>query len=165
MDLVEGTFYQSLSSYAAVFLNQVLFQRTAVDTDTDRYMIFNRFLYDCLDTFRCSDIAGIDSDLICSILDCCDSKSIIKVDICHKRNINLFLDFRNSSGCFHIRYSAADDLASGSSKFIDLLYRCGYILRSGICHRLNGNRSVTTDWNIAHHYLSCFVSIHSFFLQ
>ena len=42
--------------------------------------------------FSASDITGIDTDLVSTIFHCCNSKSVIKMNICNKRNMDSLLN-------------------------------------------------------------------------
>jgi len=162
MDFVQCTLYQSLGSNSMVFLHQFFLKRTAVDADTDRNISLLCNIYDCLDPVSASDVARIDTDLVCAVLHCCDRKAIIKMDICHKRNVDLFLDLTECLGSFHCRNCTADDLTSCRLQFKDLTDSCLHIFCLGICHRLDKDRVSSSDLSVSYLYYLCMVAIHKF---
>ena len=81
----------------------------------------------CPDPVCASDIAGIDTDLVCAVFYCRDGKPVIKMNIRHQRDMDLLFDFCQRIRRSHIRNSTADDLASCRLKLQDLFYRSFHV--------------------------------------
>ena len=89
----QSAFYQPLCSDAAVFFDQTFFQRAAVYTYSNGNVKLLGPIYHSFYSFLAADIAGVDADLVSAIFHGCNSQTIIKVNVCHQRNMNLFFDF------------------------------------------------------------------------
>ena len=92
MNFVQCAFHDSFRSHASVFFNQLFFQRAAVYAHTNRHIVFfGLFNYGSYPVLA-SNISRIDPDLICTVLDRRDCKSVIKMNIRNQRDMDLFLD-------------------------------------------------------------------------
>ena len=96
-------------------------------------------------TVFASDISGIDPDLVSAVFDGCYSHPVIKMNVCHQGNGNLFFDLLYSPGRLHSRNGHPDDLASGRLQPMDLFHRFLHIFRLCIAHGLNGNGISSAD--------------------
>ena len=81
-----------------------------------------------------SDVSRIDTDLICTVLDCCDRQTVIKMNICHDRDLHLFFDLCQCFGSFHCRHCTSYDITACCRKFIDLCHCRSDVLCLCICH-------------------------------
>ena len=91
-NLLQGALNNALRCHAAVLFNERLFQGTAVYADADRHPVFLRLIHNCLHAFPASDVSRIDADLVCAALHGCNGKTVIKMDVCHQRNMDLAFD-------------------------------------------------------------------------
>ena len=162
--LIQCTLHDSFCGNTVVFLHQFFFQRTAVYTDTDRNIPLSGTVNYCFHALCRTDIARIDTDLICTIFHRCNGKSIIKMYVRHKRNMNLFFDLCQRFCRFHIRNRTADDLTSRTLQLQNLSYRCLHILCLCICHGLNRDGMLATNDHITDSYLFCTSSLCHFLL-
>ena len=89
---VKGALHDALCGNAVIFLHQVLFQRTAVDTHTDRDISLFCRIHNCFDALIASDISRIDTDLVRTIFHGCNGHLIIKMNVRYQRNGDLLLD-------------------------------------------------------------------------
>ena len=137
--MFQGTFHQTPRGYPAVFFHQFFFQRTAVYTDTDRNMFFFCHFHHLTDTVFITDVAGVDTNFINAQFHDTQCQTIIKVDVCHQRNMNLFFDFTNGICRFHIRHCHTHQFTACCFQRMNLRHRSRYI--SGICitHGLDDN--------------------------
>ena len=163
--LVKGAFYQTFCGNTVIFLHQFFLKRTAVYPNTDGNIPLLRHIYNCLDTLCASNISGIDTDLVGTVLHGRNRKTIIKMNICYQRNVNLFFDLFQSLCRFHGRHCTADNVAASSLQGKDLLYGCLHILCFCIGHRLDQDGISASNLLIS--YLNYFgmVSVHTKFLH
>ena len=160
MHLIQSTFHNAFRRYmTAVFGDQILLKRTAVDTHADRHMVSLCLIYNRLHTIHTADIARIDTDFVNPVFNGRNSQTIVKMNVCHQRNMNLLLDLRDGLCRLHGRHCHTDDLASGRFKGQDLGNSCLYIFRFCITHRLDRNRIIASDAAIAYANHLCFCSI------
>ena len=158
--MFQGTFYQALRGDAAIFFYQLFFQRTTVYANTDGDMFFFRHLHHLTDTVFIADIAGVDTNFINAQFHHTQCQTIIKVDICYQRNMNLFFDFTNGICRFHIRHCYTHQFTACCFQGMNLRHSSCHI--SGICitHGLDDNRIAAAQFQIANLYGSCFRSLH-----
>ena len=163
MNFIQRTLHDPFCSNTTIFLKQMFLKRTTVYADTDWNIVLFRFVYYCLYPFFCTDISRIDTDLISSILNCCDCHLIIKMNVCNKRNMNLFSNLFDCFCSLHCRNCTADDLTSCFFQTQDLLH-CGfYIFCPCICHRLDCYRMVSPNHNIPNSYFFRLISVHDLY--
>ena len=115
MYLVHRAFHQSLCGYTAVSCQDILLQRTRIYSYANRNIPFSGAVHHSAHTFPASDIAGIDADLVRSVLHGCDRHAIIEVNIRHQRDVNIFLNLSQRLRRFQRRNRGTDDIASASS--------------------------------------------------
>ena len=161
MHFIHSTFYQPFRCNFTVFFYQFFFQRATVNTYTDRHPIFFCFVYNRLHTFSASDVARINADLICAIFYCGNCQTIIKMNICHQRNMYLLFYTSKCLCRLHGRYCAANDLTAGFFKRQDLCHCSFHIFCLCICHRLNRNLIPAPDCYISDLNLLCLLSEHT----
>ena len=160
MHLIQRTFHNTFCRYTMVFFYQILLQRTAVYTDTDRNISFLCHFHNSLHSVNASDVTRIDADLICSVFHGCDRHLVIKMDICHKRDMDLFFDLTDRLCGFLSRNRTADDLAACLLQSVDLCdCRC-YVLRMCICHGLDQHRIAAADHSVTNMHYFCMITIH-----
>ena len=120
MNFIQRTLHQSLCSDSMIFLHKFFLKRTTVYTNTNGYSSLLCHINHCFDSLCTADISGIDPDLICTVFHGCNSKTRIKMDICHKWYMDLFFDFLQCFCSFHSRYCTTDNITAGSLKGKDL---------------------------------------------
>ena len=140
-DVPKGRIHQSLGRHTAVFRQQRLFQGPAVDPDADGDMFPGAGHGHGLHPVFPADVAGVDADLIRPGLDALQGQAIVKVDIDHQRQVDLFLDGPHGLGRRHVRHSHPDDLAPRRSQAANLGDRRRHVAGGGIGHRLHRHGS------------------------
>ena len=159
---MQCTLYDTLCCHAMIPCYDLLFQRSAVHADTDRDISLLCHLDDRAHTLLAPNVSRIDPDLVCTRLHRRDCQPVVKMNICHKRNRDLFLDLAKSFRCFLRRNRTADDVTARLCQLLDLRCRCSHVLGLCICHRLNKHRISTSDDPIADHYCLCMIPVHFF---
>ena len=149
MYLIKGTLHKPLCGHTAVLLHKILLQRTAVDSHTDWHLVFLCLVHNHLHPIPTADVAWIDTDLIRSVFYGSDGKPVVKVNIRHQRNVNLFLNLTKRLCGLHRRNRTPDDLASCLFQSENLVDRSPYIFRLRICHGLDGNWIAASDLYIS----------------
>ena len=110
--LFQCALHNALCGHAAVLFNERLFQGTAVDANTDRHTVFLCFIHHSPHPLCASDIARIDADLVCSALHGSNSQTVIKMNVCHQRNVDLAFDGLQAFCRFHSRHRHPDYVAA-----------------------------------------------------
>ena len=59
-----------------------------------------------------TDVSRIDADLVCSAFHGRDSQTVIKMNICHQRNVDLAFDRLQAFCRFHGRHRHPDDVTA-----------------------------------------------------
>ena len=117
--------------------------------------IHNRFY-----TLTTSNVSGIDTNFIRTVLHGCNRKPVIKMDIRNQRDGNLFFDFRQRRSCLLGGNRAADNFTTDFCQLLNLCHRCRNILCLCICHRLNRNRMISSNPSVSNLYFLCDMSLH-----
>jgi len=161
MHFVKSTLHDPFCRYTVVFFQNMLFQRTAVHTDTDWYIVLFCLIYNSLNLFFRADISRIDPNLIRSVFDRGDRQPVIEMNICHKRNMNLFFYFFQRLCRFHCRNRTTNDFTSCRLQTQYLIYCFFHIFCLCICHRLDRYRMSSSDLHIADRNFFCVFPVHS----
>ena len=155
--MVMGTledFHHGLRTDAAVFGQQSLLQRAAIDTDADWDAPQTAGVCHRLDPVLSTDIARIDADLVRSGRDGLQGQLIVEVDIHHHWERTGLLDLGHRPGGGPIRDRHPHDLTSSRSQGPDLGQGGLHIVGAGIGHGLDGDRRPAADGDAAHMDLS-----------
>ena len=88
-----------------------------------------------------ADVAGVNADLIRPGLDTLQGQTIVKVNVHHEGQVDLFLDGPHGLGRRHVRHSHPDDLAPRRRQTADLGHGRLYVAGGGVRHGLDGHRS------------------------
>ena len=159
--LVKSALHKSLRRNAMIFFHQLLLQRTAVDAHPDGDPPFPGRVHHRTDPFRAPDVSRIDTDLVRSVLHGGDGHLIVKMNIRHQRNMDLFFDFLQSQRRFHGRHRTPDDLAPRLLQSQDL-GRCSLrVLRPRVRHGLNQHRIAASDDPVPDFHCPCMLSVHA----
>ena len=123
-------------------------------------MFFFCHFHHLTDTVFIADVTRVDTDFIDAQLHDTQCQTIIKVDVCHQRNMNLFFDFTNGICRFHIRHCHTHQFTASRFQRMNLCHRSRYI--SGICitHGLDNNGVAAAQFQIANLYGSSLSSLH-----
>ncbi len=142
----------------AAFPDNLFFKRPAVHPDADRDIPLLCRPYNSAHFFFIPYIAGIDTDFIRPVLHRLYGKAVIKMDIRHKRDMNLLFNFRKCTCCLHGRHCRAHNFAAGLLKFKNLSHSGRHILRPCVGHGLDCNRTPPAYCYITDPDFSCTVS-------
>ena len=153
-NLIQRTLNESFRCHAAIFLYQWLFQRTAVDADTNRHAILFCLVNHRLDPLSGTDISRIDTDFVRAALDRRDRETIVKMNIRHQWNMYLAFNLRQGSSRLHCRHCHTDNIAARVLQRQNLLDGRLHILCFRITHRLDQNRIAAADLTFSnlHHF-------------
>src|SRR5436305_469163 len=75
----------------AVFLQEIFFQRSAVDSDPNRHLLRLRGAHDFDDAFVLADVSGIQAQLVDSGFERHQSKFVVEVNVGHDWNFGYAL--------------------------------------------------------------------------
>ena len=161
--MIHGAFGKCRGNGSAVFFKNVLFERAAVDTDTDRNSVCFAFISDRFDFLIGTDISRIDTDFIDPCLCGGESNLIIKMNITDKRNFQIaFLELGDRFASLNIGQGQTDDVTSCCLKLLHLPIGRFKIMRIRVRHGLYGNRVISADRNVSdvnHTGYSAFIHI------
>ncbi|MNW54118.1 hypothetical protein D3C74_317060 [compost metagenome] len=148
-DMVQSTLYHGFRGRIAVFLQEMVLERTRIDADTDWNAFFLAGFDDSFDFVPASNVTRIDAHLVDAVLYRQQSQLIIKMNIRHQRNMNPRLNLLNCCCRFFIVDRHAHKLTARFLQPQDLSYRCFDISCFGCTHALNSNLVVSTNNNPA----------------
>ena len=148
--------HKSLCGGSAVFGENILLDRAAVDANPYRDTVIGAGIGNSLDSVFRADVAGIDAYFINARRDTFERKSVIKMYIRDYRHFYCLFESRDELHRIHIGYCGADYLASGFFESLCLLHAALNIMRGDIEHRLDGYRRVAADSQIAYSDLFAF---------
>ena len=131
-----------------------------VDADSYRNAPLFGDIDDRLDAFDAAYIARVDPDCIRAVLHGCNRETVIKMNVRHDRDVDLFLYLGECFRRLHGRDSAADDLAAGIFELSDLGDSRLKILCLRVGHRLDSDRVSSSDDSVSDSNFFCMISVH-----
>ena len=131
---IQSTFHQARRRYAVILLHQRFFQRSAVNANTNRHMVFLCRLYHFADILLAANVARIDPDLIGAVFHGGNCQLIIKMNISHQWNMDSFLNLFQRLCSFLGRNRTADNITSCFFQRKDLLRGFLHIFRFRVRH-------------------------------
>ena len=137
-----------------VFCNNIFFKRATIDADTDRDPTLFSSIHNSTYTLLITNVARINTNLICPVFNCRQCQTIVKMNVCDQRNMDLLMNLFQTFCRLHCWYCTTDNITAGLLQRMNLCNRCCHILCLGIRHRLNCYRIATTDLTIT--YLNHF---------
>ncbi len=157
--MAQTAFHHARRCNAFIFFNNIFFQRAWIDADTDGDIIILGTVHYRFYLFRTADISGIQPKSICSCFGGCNRKSIIEMNVCNQRNINLLFNRRHRRGRFFIRHGDTHNFTSGILQAHDLGNCSGDILGRCVGHRLYCNGCRSTNFYIPDADLTGFFTL------
>src|SRR5262249_39089155 len=149
---------------AAVFFQQVLLQRAAVDADADRYPALGGELDHLLDAPALADVAGIEPEAVHALLERDERQLVIEMDVGDERDANAALDLAELFRCLAHRNGDAHNVAARRLQGPDLVARGARVAGVGLRHRLDGDRGIAANLEITEPDLPGFAPLnHQFF--
>ena len=145
IDVAHGRFEQGFRGRFAVFLLQVLFQRTGIDADTDRDVALARGL----DPVLATDVARIDAQAVHSQLGDAQGDAIVEVDVGDQRHVDLLLDLAERLGGVHVGDGNPHDVRTGIFQAADLRDGGSDVAGLGVGHALHGDRRIAAHRDVA----------------
>ena len=149
VDVAHGRLDQRFRGRFAVFLLQILFQRTGVDADTDRDAVMARGIHHRTDTVFAADVAGVDAQAIDTELGHPQGDLVVEMDVGHQWYADLTFDLAESFGGIHVRHRDAHDVGTGLLQTLDLRDGGGDIVGVGVGHALYGDGGTAADRHMA----------------
>ena len=92
LHLIQRALHNAFRRDAPIFFQQRFLQGTAVDTHADGHPVCSCPIHHCLHLVTVTNVAGIDTDFVRPVLHGGNSQPVIKVNVCHQRNMNLLFD-------------------------------------------------------------------------
>ena len=157
---IQRTLHDPFCRNTMIFLYQVFFQRTTVDTYSDGDIPLLRSLHYSVQTLSAADISRIDTDLVCPVFHGSNSQAIIKMDICHQRDTDFLFDFADGSSSLLCWNGTADDVTARCCQLPDLLHGSCHVLCLCIRHGLDQDGISPTDDPVSDMDYFCMVTIH-----
>ena len=165
MYLIQSALHDTFRSHTAIFLDQMLLQGTTVDAHADRDSVFFCLIHHRLDPVSGSDVSRIDPDLIGSIFNGCNGKTVVKMNIRYQWNVDLLLDLADSLCRFFGWHCHTDDITARLLQLQDLFHCFFYMFRLGVAHGLDQDRIATADHPVSNMDHLCIISAHMNFLH
>ena len=157
--VIQRTLAQCFCGGCAVFLQNVFFKRTAVDTDADRDVFDTTSIADRLDTVIVTDIAGVNANFIVTKLGTTQRDLVVKMNIRNDRDgESCLLDADNRIRRLHGGNGNAHDVTSRILKRTHLRNRRLGIQGIGVGHGLDGDGVIAADRQAADFHFSAFSS-------
>ena len=158
--LIQRALYDSFGRHCTIFFQKCFFQGTAVDADPDGNLMLLRLIDDGPQALLSTDIARIDPNLVGSVLNGRNRHPIVKMDIRHQRDLNIFFDLPQCLSRFQCGNGTAHDLTACRLQPVDLLYGSFDILGLCIGHRLDRHRMISSDHHVSDPDFLCVLSQH-----
>ena len=142
---------QRLGRGLAVLLEQPLVERAGVDADPDRGAVVLRGRRDLLDlVVELADVARVDPDRGAAGVDRGEDVLRLEVDVGDDRDLRVLRDLRQRLGVVLRRAGHPHDVAAGRGQLGDLLERGVDVGGERRRHRLDRDRGVAADADLAH---------------
>ena len=123
---------------------QRFIERARVHANADRHMMRLCAVHKRAHIRFAPDVSRVEADLVDPVLDGCDRKPVIKVDVRNERNLRARADLPHGLSRSRIVHRHAHDLAARFRKLLHLRHGGFHIPRVCICHRLHGNGCIRT---------------------
>src|SRR5690606_28546248 len=150
LDMAQRGLDQRFRCRLAIFLLQVLLQRTGIDTDADRNTPIARRVDHRSDAIFASDVAGIDAQAIDTQFGHAQSDLVIEMNVGDQRQLYALLDLAEGFGGVHGGYGHPHDIGTGILQPLNLRNGRIDVTGFGVGHALHGNGCVAADRYAAH---------------
>ena len=157
-----GALHQSFRRGSAVFPENVLFQRAAVDADADGDPLFAAGPHHFPHLLIGADVARVDADFVGPFLGGPDGGLVVKVDVGHQGQRRIPADASKGPGGLFIGHGEPGHMASGLFQSVKLAEGGFHIGGFGVGHGLNAEGGAAPNGHPPHHDLFCF-SFHSLY--
>ncbi|MCY1405881.1 hypothetical protein D9M71_211320 [compost metagenome] len=149
IDMAHGRLEQGFGGRFAVFLLQVLFQRSCVHPDANRDVLVAGSVDHRLDAILAADVAGVDAQAIDAQLSHAQGDLVVEVDIRHQRHLDLLLDLAKGFRGIHVRHGNPHDVGAGLFQAANLRNGSGDVQGVGVGHALHSNGRIAAHWHVA----------------
>ena len=153
-DMIERAFDQRLGTRFAIFFEQIFLKAAGVDPDADRAAIGLGGVDDLADALGRADVAGIDAQAGGAGVGGLERALVMEMDVGDDRHVAGADDLLERGGTFDVGAGDADDVDPGLLAAADLVDRRLGIRGGGVGHRLDGDRRIAADGNVADHDLT-----------
>ena len=157
--VVEGALHHGGHGIVGVVRTAVLVEGAAVDADADGDMMGLAAVHHRLHSVGGADVARVDAELFAAVLHGGDGQPVIKMYVCHKRQVDPVHDVPDRPGRVHIEHGGADDLAARRLQPVYLLYGGLCVPGVRVGHGLDGHRGAAAHGHAAHKDLSRHIAI------
>ncbi len=153
-DMVERTFDERLGAGFAVFFEQVAFEAAGVDADADRAAIGLGGVDDFADALVRTDIAGVDAQARGAGVGGFQGALVMEMNVGDDRHARRADDLLQCSGAVLVGARDADDVGARFLAAADLVDRRPGVAGRRVGHRLDADRRIAADGDIADHDLA-----------
>ena len=153
--MAQGALRQRFGGDAAVFAENVLFQRAAVDAYPDGDAVLPAAVGYGPDAVRRADVAGVDTYLVHAAVDAQQRQLVVKVDVRHQGYMDAGLDGGDGHSGLTGGNGHTDDVAARLLQTQNLGHSGVHVLRGRIAHGLDGDRRAAAYGHRANVYLPC----------
>jgi hypothetical protein len=142
----------------AIFVQQVLFQRTGVDADADGTAVVAGGLDHLAHPVGRTDVARVDAQAGGAGLGGLDGAFVVEMDVGHDRHRAFADDFAQGPGRGFVGGGDADNIGPGLGGGDDLRQRGPHVRTVGVGHGLDRDRRVAPHGDAADHDLARFAA-------
>ena len=153
-DVANGAFDHRGRAGESVLLDQFALQAAGVDADAHRHAALFRLADHLAEAVVAADIAGIDANFVDRMIEGRQRHLVIEMDVADERDADLLADLGQGGGVFRLGHGDADQFAAGLFEALDLCHGRRDVEGVGRRHRLDANRIVAADGQVADHDLA-----------
>ena len=154
-NVAEGGLHQRFGGHSAVFRQDGLFQRAAVDSDADGDAAPPAGLGHRFHPVFSADVAGVDAHLVAPRRNAFQGQPVVEVDIHHQRDGNALPNGAHGPCGGPVGHRHPDDLAARRLQAPDLLHGGRHVVGAGVGHGLDAHRGAAAHRNAADQNLFC----------
>ena len=152
--MVHGAFHQSFRYRCAILGQNLLFQAAGVHADADGDVLGVAGPGHRAHIFVCTDVAGVDADLIHPRIHTGQRDFVIEMDVGHKRHIHCIFHCFYNAHVLQTGNAGTQNLAAGFHHPLGLSHVARDICYRHIQHGLDCHRIVTANHHIADFYFT-----------
>ncbi|MPN19797.1 hypothetical protein SDC9_167169 [bioreactor metagenome] len=141
-------FQQRLRRRFTVFFLQIFFQRSGVNSDTNRDILVARAIHHHADTLFIADVAWINTQAVNAVFRHFERNTVVEVNVGDQRNRNLLLDQFEGFCGIHRGYGDTNNVSANTFQRFDLINRRFHVRGPRVGHRLDGDGSPIANRHI-----------------
>jgi hypothetical protein len=159
LDMVQPAFDHGIGTGLAVFVQQVLFQRSRVHADAHGTAVIAGGRDDLLHPPLITDVAGIDAQTGGTRLGGLDAAPVVEMDVGDERHRAFAHDLFQRPRTGLVGHADPHDIRARLGGGLDLGDGAGDVRRLGIGHGLDRDRGVAAHGHVADHDLAAFAAM------